>query len=191
MSDASVAAGFRLRQAAATLAAGGVVAHPADGVWGLAADAYDGQAVARILDAKQRAAARGLIVIAAEPDALAPFVAPGADKAWRRAVKSWPAAETWLLPAHPAAPVWLTGGQPTIALRVPAHALTRALCEAFGGPLVSTSANVTGRPPVRSTWTARARFGAAVDLVLAGTSDTPGRPSTIRDATTGETIRGG
>ncbi|MBH04421.1 MAG: tRNA threonylcarbamoyladenosine biosynthesis protein RimN [Xanthomonadales bacterium] len=186
-----VGARFRVRHAARLLADGGVIAHPADGVWGLAADAADPVAVGRILAMKQRDVSRGLIVIADNPAHLAPLVAAQADHAWQRAIAAWPAAETWLLPAAPDAPVWLTGGRETIALREPAHALTRALCHAFGGALVSTSANVTGRAPIRSTWAARARFGGAIDGVVAGVPDTPGIPSTIRDAETGEIIRGG
>lgn len=181
----------RLRRAAATLEAGGVVAHAADGVWGLAADALNAEAVQRILALKQRNVGRGLIVIADDPYHLAPFVDPDENQAWQRAVESWPSATTWLLPARADAPWWLTGGRPTIAVREPAHALTRALAGAFGGALVSTSANVSGRPPVRSAWQARARFGRQLDYVLGGEPDTPGQPSTIRDAQTGEVLRGG
>ncbi|MES1935393.1 L-threonylcarbamoyladenylate synthase [Salinisphaera hydrothermalis] len=180
----------RLRHAARTLADGGIVAHATEGVWGLAADAYDADAVCRVLAAKQRDVSRGLIVVAADAAQLAPLVDPAADTAWRRAVEAWPGAVTWLLPARADAPRWLTGGQPTIALRETAHGLTRALCHAFGGPIVSTSANVTGCPPVTSTWRARARFGDRVDMVLGGRLDTPGRASTIRDACTNEVIRG-
>lgn len=182
---------FQVRHAARLLADGGVIAHPADGVWGLAANAHDPVAVGRILLMKQRDVSRGLIVIAADPAHLARLVAVDADAAWQRAVDAWPAARTFLLPARADAPVWLTGGQPTIALRVPAHVITRDLCSSFGGALVSTSANVTGRPPVRSSWSARARFGRGLDGLVAGRPDTPGVPSTIVHAETGEIIRGG
>lgn len=180
----------RLRRAARTLAGGGIVAHATEGVWGLAADAYDADAVWRVIAAKRRDVARGLIVVAADPAQLAPFVDPAADTAWQQAVESWPGAVTWLLPARADAPWWLTGGQPTIALRETAHGLTRALCAEFGGPIVSTSANVSGRPPVASPWRARACFGDHIDMVLGGRVDTPGRASTIRDARTNEVIRG-
>lgn len=180
----------RLRRAARTLADGGIVAHATEGVWGLAADAYDADAVWRVIAAKQRDVARGLIVVAADSAQLASFVDPAADTAWRQAVESWPDAVTWLLPARADAPWWLTGGQPTIALRETAHSLTRALCAEFGGPIVSTSANVSGRPPVASPWRARACFGDRIDMVLGGRVDTPGRASTIRDARTNEVIRG-
>lgn len=172
------------------LAGGGVLAHATGGVWGLSADALDPQAVFRVLAVKQRDVARGLIVIAADPAHLAPLVDPDAHDAWQQAVDSWPSATTWLLPARAEAPWWLTGGHSTIAVREPAHALTRALAAAFGGALISTSANVTGHPPVRSTWQARARFGRQVDFILGGECDNPGRPSTIRDARTGEILRG-
>lgn len=189
MADHPVSA-HRLRQAARTLAAGGVVAHATEGVWGLAADAFDIEAVERIVAAKQRDIARGLIVIADRPERLAPLVADEATTAWQRAIDSWPGPNTWLLPASADAPWWLTGDHDTIALRQPAHDLSRALCQVFGGPLVSTSANRSGQRPATQGWQVRARFGAAVDLVLGGRCDTPGQPSTIRDATTDETIRG-
>lgn len=187
----SVASPHRLRRAASILASGGVVAHATAGVWGLAADALNAQAVFRVLAAKQRDAARGLIVIADDPAHLLPFIKPSATEPWQRAVESWPSATTWLLPARADAPWWLTGGRDTIALRETAHELTRALAGEFGGALISTSANVSGRPPVRSAWAARRQFGHQIDFVLGGECDTPGRPSTIRDAVTGETLRGG
>ena len=83
---------FQVRHAARLLADGGVIAHPADGVWGLAANAYDPVAVGRILLMKQRDVSRGLIVIAADPAHLARLVAVDADAAWQRAVDAWPAA---------------------------------------------------------------------------------------------------
>lgn len=182
--------GHRLRCAARALRAGGIIAHATEGVWGLTADALDADAVLRVIALKARDPGKGLIVIAAAPDALAPLVAPGADAGWQRALDSWPGPNTWLLPAAPDAPWWLTGGQPTIALRVPAHGLTRSVCRQFGGPLVSTSANRAACRPVDQPWQARARFGAGLDMVLGGRCDTPGRPSTIRDARTGAIRRG-
>ena len=184
----------RLRQAARILHAGGVVAHATEGVWGLACDPLDPAAVLRLLTLKQRDIERGLIVIGADSTQLDPFVASDADQAWARATESWPAAITWLLPAADNTPWWLTGAHDSIALRQTAHADSAALCRAFGGALVSTSANISARPPVRSTWQARARLGThrrtLVDMILGGTPDTPGRPSTIRDARSGETLRG-
>lgn len=179
----------RLRQAARILGAGGLISHATEGVWGLACDPLNPRAVMRLLALKERDVSRGLILIGAETEHLEPFVAPDAQAAWARATQSWPAPLTWLLPAVPDTPWWLTGEHDTIALRQTAHADSAALCRAFGGALVSTSANRSGRPPVRNAWQARARLGRGVDLILGGVADTPGHPSSIRDARDGRTLR--
>lgn len=179
----------RLRLAERVLRAGGIVAHATEGVWGLACDPLDPRAVLRLLELKRRKPGRGLILIGAEADDLAVFVARGAQDAWNKATQSWPAPITWLLPAAPDVPRWLTGNHDTIALRQTAHADSAALCRAFGGALVSTSANVSGHPPVRSAWQARARLRRGVDMIVSGVPDNPGRSSSIRDARDGRTLR--
>lgn len=180
----------RLRQAARVLRAGGVITHATEGVWGLACDPWNRRAVEQLLSIKRRDMARGLILIGAQPEDLAVFVARGADVAWARAVRSWPAPLTWLLPAALETPAWLTGAHDTIALRQTAHVDSAALCRVFDGALVSTSANVSGRPPVRSPWQARSRLGPGVDFIAGGVPDQPGHSSTIRDARSGHTLRG-
>jgi L-threonylcarbamoyladenylate synthase len=145
-------------------------------------------ALLRLLAAKRRDPAKGLILIAHEPAALRPFLDAPADQ-WERAGADWPGPVTWLLPAAPETPWWLTGDHDTLAVRVTAHPTAAALCRAFGGPLVSTSANLFGHPAPRYSWQARAQLGLDVGLVLSGGLTTPGRPSTIRDGTTGDVIR--
>jgi L-threonylcarbamoyladenylate synthase len=86
-------------------------------------------------------------------------------------------------------PRWLTGGQRRLAVRVTAHPVARALCRGFGGPLVSTSANRTGRAPARSAAAVRLVFGAALDAVVVGPVGGAARPSPIRDALTGVWLR--
>ena len=162
--------------------------HATEGVWGLACDPFDAHAVARVLALKGRAAARGLIVIGAsatmfapELDALAPDV--------RAAIEaSWPAAETWIVP-NVRFPRWVTGAHATVAIRVPGHAQARALAARFGGPLVSTSANLSGQPPARTELRARRYFQHRVDYVLAGATCGSGRASRIRDAASGIAVR--
>ena len=108
----------------------------------------------------------------------------------RRVRESWPGPVTWVLPARAGLDPLLTGGRGSVALRVTAHPVAAALCRAFGGALVSTSANLSGRPPARSAVAVRRALGARVDAVVPGRVGGAGGPSTIRDAITGRTLRG-
>lgn len=172
------------------LRSGGVVAHVTEGVWGLACDPLQVDTVLRVIALKRRDVARGLIVIGATPEDLAPFVDPKAGDAWDKAARYWPGPVTCVLPSRADTPWWLTGDHSSIALRQTAHAPSAALSRVFGGPLVSTSANLAGHPPVRSAWQVRARLGHGVDFILGSRADAPGVPSQIRDMRSGQILRG-
>src|SRR5699024_9004810 len=122
-------------------------------------------AVLKLLAAKNRDIAKGLIIVADRPEWLASFAA-SSDSAWQRACATWPGPTTWLLPANPATPDWLTGAHDQIALRVTAHPVAAALCRAFGGALVSTSANVSNKPAALHSWQVHGRLGTYVDVVI-------------------------
>ncbi len=168
-----------LAAAAATLARGDVVLHATEGVWGLAADAQNQAAVEKILAIKQRDRAQGLIVIADDAAAFAQELSKIAAAEVARIKATWPGSVTWILPNVRFA-AWVTGEHPTVACRVPGHAQARALCAAFGAPLVSTSANVAGQPAHTDGDTADRQFGHQVGLVLAGATLDPGKASEIR-----------
>ena len=182
---------WRLRHAAAVIRAGGIVAHPTEAVYGLGCDPLNPGAVRRLLALKGRPATKGLILIAADFEALRPFVGTVDAAVLRRVRHSWPGPVTWLLPAAPGVPWWLRGSHPTIALRVTAHPLAAALCRAWGGALVSTSANPAGRPPARTALTVRRYFGRGVDLILTGPTGGAAAPTEIRDACSGRIVRPG
>ncbi len=167
---------------------GGVVAHANEGVWGLACDPFDRSAVGRVLAIKGRDAAKGLIVIGGTAEHFLPELAGLDDETSSRIRASWPGAVTWVVP-NERFPAWTTGGRRTVAIRVPGHAQARALAAAFGGPIVSTSANRAGEPPAKTGAQVAAALGDDVDYRLAG--ETGGRegPSRIVDATTGRTLR--
>jgi L-threonylcarbamoyladenylate synthase len=181
---------FRLREAARLLQSGGVLAYPTEAVYGLGCDPLDHAAVRRILAFKGRPMAKGLILIAAEFRQLRHFVRPLDDaRRMTDVLASWPGPHTWLLPAAPACPVWLTGAHDTLAVRVTAHPLAAALCRTAGMPLVSTSANRAGRPPARTVLQARRRCGPEVDAYLSGPTGGLARPTPIRDAVRGALLR--
>lgn len=181
---------FALREAVRTLRAGGVVAYPTEAVYGLGCDPLNPAAVQRLLAIKQRAVAKGLILIASRFEQLTPFIEPPDPVMRRRLEASWPGPVTWLVPANPATPPWLRGRHRSIAVRVTAHPLAAALCSAFGGPLVSTSANASGRPPARTALQARLRC-PGIDRVLHGATGGRRRPTEIRDAVSGQLVRPG
>jgi L-threonylcarbamoyladenylate synthase len=145
--------------------------------------------VQRLLALKQRPVGKGLILIAADFAQLAAYVTPLPEPRMGEILAGWPGPATWLLPAAPETPYWLTGTHETIAVRVTAHPQARALCEAWGRPLVSTSANPAGAPPARSALQVRRYFGDRLDLVLTGALGALRRPTSIRDGRSGRLLR--
>ena len=186
-----MAGSLAIRQAARMLRAGGVVAHPTEAVYGLACDPQSPSAVERVLELKGRPVEKGLILVAGSFDQLEPFVALPDDRALARAEASWPGPVTWLFPAAADTPYWLTGRHSTLAVRVSAHPLTLRLCSAFGGALVSTSANPAGRPAPRSALAVRRYFGDTLESILSAPLGGADRPSEIRDLITGRILRAG
>jgi L-threonylcarbamoyladenylate synthase len=181
---------FRIREAARLLRAGGVIAYPTEAVYGIGCDPLNRAAVLRILEIKRRPIDKGVILIGSRFAQFAPFVEQPTPEVQRQLDETWPGPVTWLLPCRRETPVWLRGRHSTLAVRVTDHPLAAALCEAFAGPIVSTSANASGRPPARSAL--QARLGCpAVDRYLGGKTGGRRRPSEIRDATTLAVIRSG
>jgi L-threonylcarbamoyladenylate synthase len=180
---------WHLRQAAALVRAGGVIAYPTEAVFGLGCDPLHREAVARILAAKGRDATKGLILIAADLAQLDGFVADYPESARPRILASWPGPVTWILPAAPGLPDWLSGGRATLAVRVTAHPLAAALCRTCATPLVSTSANRSGRPPARTPLQVRRRLPDAWDLLVPGHCGPRNRPSTLIDGASGQVLR--
>ena len=125
---------WHLKLAVRSLQGGGLVLHATEGVWGLACDPFDADAVARLLNLKGRSVAKGLILIGAGAECFAPELAAIAAQARRTVEDSWPGPETWILP-NQGFPYWIQGDHAGVALRVPGHPQARALADAFGGPL--------------------------------------------------------
>ena len=174
---------WQIQLAARSLRAGGVIVHATEGVWGLACDPFSQSAVARLLAVKSRQPEKGLIVIGAGAATFQPELATLSDSQGQAVTASWPGAVTWLLPSQ-RFPHWITGGRANVAVRVPGHDQARALCAAYGGPLVSTSANYAGAPPARNIFQAVAfasREPSVSYLLPGATLSHSAGPSEIRD----------
>lgn len=180
---------FHLRLATRALRAGGVVACPTEAVFGLGCDPFDRDAVYRLLALKRRPVAKGLIVVASSPLQVAGLLAPLTAAQRDTLYASWPGPNTWVLPNRELFPAWVTGGKDTVAVRVSGHPVVRALCEAFGGALVSTSANLSGHAPARTALAVRAQFGDMIDCLVPGALGELARPTQIRDLATGRVLR--
>ena len=186
--SADASSGDDLRRAADVLRGGGVVAHASEGVWGLACDPFNREAVDRVIAVKGRAADKGLIVIADHAQVFAEELESLEPDVAARVRASWPGAVTWVVPNR-RFPEWITGGRDTVAVRVPDHAQARALARAFGGAIVSTSANRSGAAPARTAGAVAETLGNRVDFILPGKVGSREGPSRIVDAANGEALR--
>ncbi|CAN5133135.1 Sua5/YciO/YrdC/YwlC family protein [soil metagenome] len=178
-----------IRRACRALLDGGLIAYPTEAVYGIGCRPDSEAAVLRLAELKKRSLRAGFILVAASPDQLAPYMAALDARIEQRMRASWPGPMTWVVPASPQAPWWITGSRDTIAVRVPAHPICRHLCDEFGAAIVSTSANLAGRPPARTALGTRRRFGARIDVIVSGEVGGATGPTEIRDALTNTVLR--
>ena len=176
---------------AALLRSSGVLAYPTEAVYGLGCDPHDPLAFERIFALKQRPPTQGVLLIAADFGQVERYIdfaaVPGEVLQQVRA--SWPGPHTWIFPRSAEVPDWVAGKHAGIALRVTAHEPAAALCRAFGGALVSTSANPHRQPPARTAQQVADYFGDALDGVLEAPLGGQLSPTVIRDALSGAIIR--
>lgn len=178
-------------RAAARLHAGAVLAYPTEAVWGLGCDPFNEAAVLRLLAIKQRGVDKGLILVAAalpQFDGLLDWARLPADRG-AAVTASWPGPHTWVVPATARVPRWITGAHDGVAVRVSAHPLVVALCTTFGGPLVSTSANLAGAAPAFARGELARAVLERVDGVTIGETGGLAAPTGIRVALTGARLR--
>lgn len=178
-------------RAARVVLAGGVIAYPTEAVFGLGCLPENRAAVERVLAIKRRSWRKGLLLIGAELGQLERFVVLPEEPRLSELLASWPGPVTWVLPARPHVPSWISGGRDSVAVRLTDHALARELCIAAGHALVSTSANVSHRPPLRDLRVLRRELGLEVDYVLAGALGGLAKPTVIKDGRTGTILRSG
>jgi L-threonylcarbamoyladenylate synthase len=176
------------RRFRAHLKGGGLVAYPTASCFGLGCDPRNARAVARLLRLKRRPKHKGLILIAATFDQLAPYLLPLDSASYLRVMSRWPGPHTWLLAASNKTSRLVRGHHANVAVRLDAHPEALALCRSVDGAIISTSLNRTGREPVRTHRQALQQFGRTV-LVLPGRVGRCRTPSTIQDFQTGRTYR--
>lgn len=169
----------------------GVIAYPTEGVFGLGCDAANQQSCERIIELKGRDPLQGLITLVSDWQQLNDWIKPLTSAQLALLEQPRPQATTWLIPASPAAPQWLTGRFSSLAVRKPDWQPLLQLCEAFGHPLVSTSANPHGCPAVTSAAAVQAYFADAIELIWDHDCGQAGAVSRIVDLISGQVLRSG
>ena len=172
-----------IAEAADVLRSGGVVALPTDTVYGVAVAMSTTGGVERLFHVKQRPPDKGIMLLLADATQ-APEIGAMTPAATALGGAFWPGGLTVIVPQRPdvALPAALTGGAPTIGLRVPDHATPRALAAAVG-PLPTTSANRSGQPEARDAAEIAEQIGDAIELIVDGGPAHGGPASTVVDCT--------
>jgi L-threonylcarbamoyladenylate synthase len=171
-------------RAAAVIRDGGVVALPTDTLYGLAVDPRSESAVARLFAVKGRPLERAVPLVAADVSQIEAAFDRLPEAARRLGERFWPGPLTLLLPLHGESGrvcVSLAGGTRRIGVRVPNHAVTRAVCYAAGGLVTATSANPSGHPATNDADEVALTLGNSIELLLDAGSTPGGAPSTIVD----------
>lgn len=170
-----------IEHALALLRRGEVIGMPTETVYGLAADARNEQAIRRVFELKGRPAQHPVIVHLGDTSQLPEWAIAIPPAALLLAEAFWPGPLTLVLNKHPNVSPLVTGGQPSVAIRVPAHPVAQRLLQAFGGGLVAPSANRYGHVSPTAAEHVRDEFGDGVPLVLEGGPCEVGIESTIVD----------
>lgn len=182
---------WRASQLAGSLCQGDVIAYPTEGVWGLGCLPELEQSVAHILSIKGRRWELGLILVASQFEQVEHYLEGLSADARGQLEAAWPSAVTYLIPDNGVAPMWIKGQHQRVALRISAHPVVKSICDQLGGPIVSTSANPSGREAARSALRVRQYFGNDVDQIVPGTLGGAGGASEIRDLMSGDILRPG
>jgi L-threonylcarbamoyladenylate synthase len=177
-----------VRRAAEILRAGGLVAFPTETVYGLGADASSASAMARLYRVKGRPADHPVIVHFDSLERALAFVRELPDEARMLAKTFWPGPLTLILKRSDRAKDFVTGGQPSVGIRVPSHPIAQELLKAFGGGVAAPSANRFGHVSPTTAQHVRDDLGADVDLVLEGGASEVGIESTIVDVSDGGVV---
>ena len=179
--DAIATVRDQIEQALRVLQDGGVVAVPTDTLYGLAADAFNTDAIERVFAIKERPEGLALPVLLSGPEQLSQVAVDVPEQLEAVAEAFWPGAMTLIVNRNGSLPPRLTAGNPTVAVRVPDHPAPRELARRLGRPITGTSANISGAADPQSLADLRAQVGDRVDFLVTAGPAPAGTASTIVD----------
>jgi len=181
---------WALNRFAHAVSQGAVFGYPTDTIWGFGCHPLIASSVARILRIKRRSPDKGLILLSSKIDYCMNYVGLDSEQLepLQRATDH---PITWLVPASEECPTWIRGPYPTVAIRITNHPLLEFLCARLQAPIVSTSANRSGKSCVRNSVQMRKQFGDELDFIVSGFDTGGNRPSEIKSLLDRTTIRNG
>lgn len=181
---------WRLTRIARQIDRGAIIAYPTDTIWGLGCSPVSSIAITRIQQLKKRAPNKGLILLSSELQYLRPYIDTVAYKKFHDQLFSITTRPTtWIIKASKYCPRWLTGLTDTVAIRLTQAPQVKALCHILQSPIVSTSANISGRTPIRNSLLAHKHFQERVDYIIEGFNTGSQQASEIRDLKSGKILR--
>lgn len=168
-----------MQEAARLIRAGGLVAFPTETFYGLAADPFNEEALARLFAAKQRSLRKAVLVLVRNRAQLA-SLAHEVPAAYEPLIERfWPGPLTLIFPAHPDLPELLTAASGTVGIRVSSNPLAGELLDAVGGPVTATSANLSDQAAPCSVDQVSQHLAGRIDAILDGGVTPGGGNSTI------------
>lgn len=172
-----MASDFSIRHAAHIISHGGIIAYPTETVYGLGCDIYNPEAVEKINLIKQRPRNKQFILLAGNIDQIKSLINIS-DKE-ESIINSTTEPTSWVIDASPHAPEWLTDNKNTLTIRISKSHLVKKLCHILGHAIISTSANLSGKKPAKTSLDLHKIFHNKVHKILISSHELSGKPSKI------------
>ena len=180
---------WRISHAAHILKQGGLIAYPTEAVFGLGCLPDKTETIKKLLQLKLRPTEKGLILLAADLSQLEPYINPLENDVLEKIQSSWPGPTTWIVPTSSRTSSLIRGKFQSIAIRISAHPIVRELCQQCHSPIISTSANITGKNMSYSALDVRLTFNDQLDYILNAPLGDSDKPTVIKDALSDQIIR--
>ena len=172
-----MASDFSIRHAAHIIRHGGIIAYPTDTIYGLGCDPYNQLAVERINIIKQRPLDKQFILLAGHIDQIKPLILISKEE--EKIITQNDEPTSWVIAASPKAPPWLTDSKNTLTIRISKHDDVKKLCRALGHAIISTSANISGKPPAKNALELHRYFHHCIDKILLSSRQQASKASKI------------
>jgi len=167
---------------------GAIFGYPTDTVWGLGCHPLIASSASRILQIKNRSPDKGLILLSSRIEYCSAYLGVETDELELiRLPGEHPT--TWLVTASEYCPPWIHGIYPTVGIRITSHPLIQSICDGLQGPIVSTSANRSGKATARTSFQMRKQFGSELDFIVNGFATGSHQPSEIKSLISGTILR--